>query len=232
MAFNAFVPSTCASDHLPTPPVGLIDVAAPPKVSPATHNDTDGQEITSAMASAELGSTTLHADRPPVGLVELRMASQPATTHNDTEGHETVAIPPIPGSTWTRLQAVAPPVGLVELSTLPASSTATHSETAGHAMLSSTALPMGLLALSTCATRHALVPPVGSVELSTLPFASTPTHSDTDGHETAFGSFAPPTRVTRHVAAPPVDLSRRSPVQRRCRHRPRRTATPMGTTRP
>src|SRR5438105_804801 len=80
-------------------------------------------------------------------------------------------------STFASFHARAPPVAAVEESTLPASSTATHSFADAHE------IPHGMLFawVSTDAGVQIGAGPAGLVEVSTLPVSSVATHSDVDG---------------------------------------------------
>ena len=81
--------SAWARIHAEAPPVGLLDVTAPPAESTATHSDTDEQE-TPLRRVVPSTWATCHAEVPPVALVELSTFPPESTaTHNDTDAHDT-----------------------------------------------------------------------------------------------------------------------------------------------
>jgi hypothetical protein len=75
------------------------------------------------------------------------------------------------------VHADGPPPGLVDVTTLPLSSTATHSVIDGQEMPSIGLVP------SICASCHADAPPDGFVDVTTFPRQSTPAHRVMDGHD-------------------------------------------------
>jgi hypothetical protein len=95
--------SICATLQASLPPVGLDDVTTSPSQSPATHSETDGQEIVSSVRSGGECCPVTRQDRAGQG----------------------------PSSTFSVCQALAPEVGLVEVMTFPSLSTATHSDAEG-----------------------------------------------------------------------------------------------------
>src|SRR5947209_6580797 len=95
---------------------------------------------------------------------------------NDAERQNTLANG-VFASTRVTFQAAAPLAGWMEVSTLPAWSTATHSDNDGHE------IPTRFCPPSTFLTAQADAPPAGSVEVTTSPALSTATQSDADGHD-------------------------------------------------
>jgi hypothetical protein len=83
-------------------------------------------------------------------------------------------------------------VGVVDTKTLPAMSTAAHSEAVGQ----ETAVT--LLDPSTCSGSHGPGVLVGVVDTRTLPASSTATHSAADGHESPFSRAPEPMMPGAH----------------------------------
>jgi hypothetical protein len=88
--------------------------------------------------------------------------------------------------------------GFVEVTTLPLSSTATHSDAEGQETAKMVWLP------STWVIVHVGDAAVGFVEVTTLPESSVATHSDVDGHETPLSVVPRSTALTFHLDAPPA----------------------------
>jgi len=160
------------------PPVGRVDTARLPELSPATHNDSEAHSTVLKLLSAPSPATRCQAVAPPVGSVELRTLPLLSTaTQKPTVGHET----PVIGreaSTWVIFHDGVAVPGSVEMTRSPALSVATHRLVAAHEMAVMTCEP------SMSLTAQADGPPVGSLETRALPLASTATQSDLLGQET------------------------------------------------
>jgi hypothetical protein len=80
------------------PPAGCVEVMRFPALSPATHNDSDGQEIASRLLIARVWiGFVRHEDAPPAGFLEA-IAAPPevmpggvTATHKAVEAHDSPA---------------------------------------------------------------------------------------------------------------------------------------------
>jgi hypothetical protein len=78
--------------HAEGPPVGFT-VDAKLILSPATHSDSDGQEITPPESQGGPKSVRVQRGLPAVGRRDQSTPSGPTATHNDAEAHETLLNP-------------------------------------------------------------------------------------------------------------------------------------------
>jgi hypothetical protein len=75
--------------HAPGPPAGSVEISRVPLAPAATHSDTAGHDTLER--SSVLAANAFHADRPPVGSVEVTTSLPPTNTHSDLEGHDNEA---------------------------------------------------------------------------------------------------------------------------------------------
>lgn len=203
------VPTARSVVHAVDPPVGSDDVATSVAGSSATHSDALAQNTASSGTPPSIPVVFVHAEAPPLGLVELRrrLPALPEATarHRLAVGQVTLPAPlepPAGSSTAARVHARVPPVGFVDATRFPRSSAATQSAALAQA---TEAKPAGL-APSTAAVTQLEAAPAGVVEVITLPLWSTATHRLMVGHDTPVTSSLPSMSMGFHVDAPPDGL--------------------------
>ena len=203
------VPTAMSVVQAADPPVGFDDVATSVAGSSATQRVALAQNTASSGTPPSIPVVFVHAEAPPLGLVELkrRLPALPEATarHRPAVGQVTLPAPlepPAGASTAARVQACVPPVGFVDATRLPRSSAATQSAALAH---ETEAKPAGLEP-SAAARTHPEAAPVGAVDVITLPLWSTATHRLMLGHDTPVTSSPPSMSTDFHAAAPPVGL--------------------------
>src|SRR5262245_71964 len=187
------------------PCVGLVDVAALPASSTATHIDTEGHDTSWNPPGPPTWSGALHVVGSAGSVVVKTLPRSSTVTHSAVDGQEIRTRQEAPrqfsGGSMFVVDQLAASAGSSEVRTLPALSTATQSEIEGQATPSSEIVP------SLTGSISQLEPSVGSVEVSTLPLSSTATQSvDGDStHETSWmmlpGSV--PDSIVHVAEAPP-----------------------------
>jgi hypothetical protein len=146
-----------------------------PAWSSTTHNPTS---LHDAAASEPSGSTGV-ADQVTGAATTLAVAYTPPSlataTHSAERLHDTAVKAPVFVTDVVCHDGML--VGLVDTRTLPASSTAAHSETVGQETAVRWCTPSTGIGID-----HAIGSP-GLVDTRTLPARSTATQSETEGHE-------------------------------------------------
>jgi hypothetical protein len=192
-------------DQAAAPPTGLVDVIMVLSPIP-THRLVVGQDtLVGELSTVE----TVHADVPPVGLVDVTTTpilptsgpplAWPLATHRLTVGHDTSDSDRSP-TTLVTVQDAVPPVGFVDVTTLVPPSIATQRSMLGQET------PASVLVPSTNVILQAAAPPVGLLEVSALPAPSTATHGPPLRQDTPSIELVASTMAAFQAAAPPVGL--------------------------